>query len=52
MINIQESGTIKKVNGKGMRLMVNHLFKVEKSFFTDDFEQKVHSFYKNKSKSF
>lgn len=52
MANIQESGTIKKINGKGMRMIVNHLFKVEESFMINQFEQKVHAFYKNKSKSF
>lgn len=52
MTNIQESGTIKKINGKGMRMIVNHLFKVEESFMINQFEQKVHAFYKNKSKSF
>lgn len=32
--------------------MINNLFKVDKQFFINEFEQKIHTFYKNKSKSF
>jgi len=47
-----ESHPSKKTLSKNHKTFLNYLFKVEESFFLDEFEKKVHSFYKHRSKSF
>jgi len=52
LTNIPESQPIKKITNKNTKSILNHLFKVENTFMVNEFEQKIHTFYKQKSKSF
>lgn len=52
LINIPETSSARKMNNKNTKALLNSLFRVEKDFIVNEFEQKVHSFYKKNAKSF
>jgi hypothetical protein len=52
MVNVYEVHCHKKINNKSHKAMLNHLFIVNDNFIIQEFEQKLHKFYKSKSKSF
>ncbi len=50
--NIPEIQPTKKINSKSTKSMITNLFRVEREFQVNEFEQKVHTFYKKNAKSF
>ncbi len=52
ILNVPEIHTLKKVNNKTAKSLLTSMFRVEKDFIINEFEQKVHTFYKKNAKSF
>ena len=47
-----ESHPSKKTLSKNHKTFLNYLFRVEQPFMINEFEQKIHTFYKHRAKSF
>ena len=52
LINVPEIQSLKKVNNRTTKSLMTNMFRVEKDFIVNEFEQKVHTFYKKNAKSF
>ena len=52
ILNVPEIHPLKKVSNKGAKSLLTSMFRVEKDFIVNEFEQKVHTFYKKNAKSF